>query len=35
MAYKYYNPNKMGKDVGDCVIRGLCKVEEDTMVTTI
>ena len=26
MAYVYYNPNRLGKDVGDCVIRGLCKV---------
>lgn len=26
MSFIYYNPNPEGKDVGDCVIRGLCKV---------
>lgn len=24
--YIRYNPNPMGKDVGDCVVRALCKV---------
>ena len=24
--YRYYNPNPSGKVTGDCVIRGLCKV---------
>lgn len=24
--YIHYNPNPMGKDVGDCVVRALCKV---------
>lgn len=26
MSYIYYNPNPSGKDVGDCVVRGLCKI---------
>lgn len=26
MAYVYYNPNPSGKRVGDCVIRGISKV---------
>lgn len=26
--YIYYNPNPTGKQVGDCVIRGISKVTE-------
>lgn len=26
MGYKYYNPNPSGKLVGDCVIRGISKI---------
>ena len=26
MAYKYYNPNPLGKSTGDCVIRAISKV---------
>ena len=26
MAYKYYNPNPTGNDTGDCVIRAISKV---------
>lgn len=30
MMYKYYNPNPSGKQVGDCVIRGVSKVTNQT-----
>ena len=26
MSYRTYNPNPDGKNVGDCVIRGLCRI---------
>lgn len=26
MSYIYYNPNPAGKNVGDCVIRAICKL---------
>lgn len=26
MSYKYYNPNKNGKSTGDCVVRAISKV---------
>lgn len=26
MSYKYFNPNPLGKNVGDCVIRAICKL---------
>lgn len=26
MSYKYFNPNPAGKNVGDCVIRAICKL---------
>lgn len=28
--YKYYNPNPTGKQVGDCVIRGISRVTKQT-----
>lgn len=28
--YIYYNPNPLGKQVGDCVIRGISKVTEQS-----
>ena len=34
MAYVYYNPNPSGKRVGDCVIRGIAFVTEQTWDTT-
>jgi len=30
MAFVYYNPNPSGKRVGDCVIRGIAKVTDQT-----
>lgn len=30
MAYRYYNPNPAGNLVGDCVIRGIAKVTNQT-----
>ena len=30
MGYIYYNPNPDNKSVGDCVVRALCKVFNDT-----
>lgn len=30
MGYRYYNPNPLGKTVGDCVIRSIAKLTGDT-----
>lgn len=30
MSYRYYNPNPAGKKVGDCVIRGICRLTGET-----
>lgn len=34
MTYIYYNPNPSGKRVGDCVIRGIAMVTDQTWETT-
>ena len=34
MAHIYYNPNPSGKRVGDCVIRGIALVTDQTWETT-
>lgn len=34
MAYVYFNPNRSGKRVGDCVIRGISKVTGQTWAQT-
>ena len=34
MAFRYYNPNPLGKSVGDCVIRAISKLFETDWDTT-
>ena len=30
MSYKYYNPNPVGRSVGDCTVRAIAKALDQT-----